>query len=144
VRFCKTCKTELQVGVNCTANDLKFRRRQCRSCIAARQREHYHADIERSRFKNRTKGWRYRGIQITPEEYAEKFERQGGLCMICGMTSKGKSSNAEALTVDHNHTTGKVRDLLCRRCNSSIGVIENALYPAWLAYLEKWKNVQPN
>lgn len=44
---------------------------------------------------------------------------QGGGCAICG-----REAGSQALDVDHNHTTGKVRGLLCRRCNGLVGVFE--------------------
>lgn len=51
----------------------------------------------------------------------ERFEAmklsQGGLCAACG--SPG-SSRGE-LCVDHNHSTGAVRGLLCDRCNVALG-----------------------
>ncbi len=42
------------------------------------------------------------------------YARQGGRCAICGTA-------AEKLVVDHNHKTGKVRELLCHLCNAMIG-----------------------
>jgi hypothetical protein len=43
---------------------------------------------------------------------------QGGVCAICG--------REHALVVDHNHTTGKVRGMLCQRCNTGLGYFEDA------------------
>ena len=50
---------------------------------------------------------------ITAEEADVMFERQGGLCAICGA--------APAKHVDHDHVTGKVRALLCFNCNGGLG-----------------------
>lgn len=49
---------------------------------------------------------------ITIEDYDRMLEEQGGRCEICGRLPKKLS-----LAVDHNHKTGKVRGLLCMRCN---------------------------
>lgn len=46
-------------------------------------------------------------------EYAELYRHQGGLCAICRVGRGLK----KALAVDHDHTTGEVRGLLCGRCN---------------------------
>jgi recombination endonuclease VII len=51
---------------------------------------------------------------ITLEDYAAMLERQDGQCAICGTAD-------EKLVVDHNHTTGRVRSLLCHLCNALIG-----------------------
>jgi len=51
---------------------------------------------------------------ITLEEYAAMLARQEGQCAICGAAG-------EKLVVDHNHTTGRVRSLLCHLCNALIG-----------------------
>lgn len=56
---------------------------------------------------------------ITIEDYEILLMKQNGVCAICG--SKG---NKKPLYVDHNHTTKKVRGLLCPRCNTCVGFIE--------------------
>jgi hypothetical protein len=54
---------------------------------------------------------------MTVAEYDIMFLEQGGLCAICGKASK------ERLHVDHDHSSGKVRGLLCRPCNRGIGLL---------------------
>jgi DNA-directed RNA polymerase subunit RPC12/RpoP len=56
--------------------------------------------------------------------YNEQFEKQSGKCAICGEAQQ----NNEMLDVDHNHRTGKVRQLLCRRCNSVIGLTRESIF----------------
>lgn len=51
---------------------------------------------------------------ITLTDYEAMFHRQGGRCAICG-------ADDQKLVVDHNHTTRKVRSLLCHLCNALIG-----------------------
>ena len=69
-------------------------------------------------------------------EYNKKLEEQGGVCAICGNPPGGK-----ALAVDHNHTTGKVRALLCTKCNTALGLLneEPILFERALEYLEYYE-----
>lgn len=66
---------------------------------------------------------RERNIQLRYGEnrYDELFSSQNGVCKICGKpeTMKGR----KFLSMDHNHITGKIRGLLCYRCNLAIGLL---------------------
>jgi hypothetical protein len=56
---------------------------------------------------------------LTPQGYDQMLEDQNGACAIClRVWVKGR------LYVDHNHTTGAVRALLCPSCNTLVGVLE--------------------
>jgi hypothetical protein len=57
---------------------------------------------------------------ITPNQYEELLERQGGTCAICPRTA---DSQKRRLHVDHDHSTGKVRGLLCDQCNRAVGLL---------------------
>ena len=67
---------------------------------------------------------------ITLDQYNEMFVSQDGACAICKEeeTVTGKDGKAKPLCVDHNHTTGKVRALLCYRCNAGIGYLQDSPY----------------
>lgn len=54
---------------------------------------------------------------ITLEEYDIMFKNQNGKCIICNDTND--------LCVDHNHTTFKIRSLICRRCNIGLGAFKD-------------------
>jgi len=54
------------------------------------------------------------------------FREQGGVCAVCKKESDTDGKNSK-LQVDHNHTTGQVRGLLCYRCNVAIGMISEDL-----------------
>lgn len=55
---------------------------------------------------------------ITINTYNEMFSSQNGCCKIC---NKHQSEFKKRLVVDHNHSTGEIRGLLCSPCNSLIG-----------------------
>ena len=57
---------------------------------------------------------------ITQEQYEKMYEEQKGLCSICGSEGFGVG-DARRLNVDHDHTTNKVRGLLCSSCNNGLG-----------------------
>src|SRR5579872_1137166 len=64
-----------------------------------------------------------RNIGMTEDLYYQLLEKQKGLCAICGMpeTRRSRSGVLCRLSVDHDHTTDKVRALLCHQCNVGIG-----------------------
>ena len=79
---------------------------------------------EKFRFiHNRNKIKRRYGITL--EEREAMREAQGGVCAICQRTSGNGG-----LVVDHDHSTGIVRGLLCHNCSLSLGKYEDN--PAWL------------
>ena len=69
---------------------------------------------------------RRRELGVTVEDYDRLLAAQGGGCAICGNPPKTRR-----LDVDHDHRTGKVRGLLCHRCNRAL--------PAWLTATWLWK-----
>jgi len=54
-------------------------------------------------------------------EYEKMCLEQGGACGICFKIPK------HALAVDHNHLTGEIRGLLCRNCNTGIGLLMDSI-----------------
>ncbi|WP_305783312.1 endonuclease domain-containing protein [Symbioplanes lichenis] len=63
------------------------------------------------------------------------------MCAICRQpgTRRGSGGESRRLTVDHDHRTGVVRQLLCGRCNSVTWAVEESpgLLEAVRAYLLK-------
>ena len=55
---------------------------------------------------------------IDLDTFNEMYTLQKGKCYICEKDITGKE-----VKVDHNHTTGKVRKLLCHNCNTSLGLL---------------------
>lgn len=53
-------------------------------------------------------------------DYNKMFNNQEGCCAICG---RHQSKLTKVLSVDHNHGTEEVRGLLCSKCNTFIGYI---------------------
>lgn len=83
---------------------------------------------------------------ITLEDYELIYSAQGGKCAICEESGKaydatitGRGNVPGILVVDHDHKTGKIRELLCSRCNNALGWFKDD--PVFLlkavAYLRK-------
>lgn len=93
-------------------------------------RTYYQANRKRILLKRQDQSYKIRdrdselrrlyGISLA--EYAERYEEQQGRCKICKQpetaTFRGQVLN---LAVDHDHGTGKVRGLLCVKCNHLLG-----------------------
>lgn len=76
---------------------------------------------------------------ITLEEYQSMHEKQEGLCAICQTEGfKLRPEHSLLLVVDHCHTTGKVRGMLCHNCNRALGLLQDNLenLQRAIAYLE--------
>jgi hypothetical protein len=76
---------------------------------------------------------------ITVEKYDELLIKQNSVCAICGNpeTAKSRTGNIRLLSVDHDHTTGAVRGLLCVSCNTAVGGHERGLAIRIEAYLKE-------
>ena len=90
----------------------------------------------RAKFATSTKkSWLKSQYGITPEEFADMLAKQDGKCASCGDAFEDRRS----IHIDHNHKTGKVRDLLCRDCNLGLGYFRDdpARIRAILEYTER-------
>lgn len=108
----------------------------CKNCYKERSKK-YH---EKNKSKSHQK-YLIREYGVTLEHYNKLFHTQNGLCAICKeketATFRGKVKN---LSVDHCHKTGKIRSLLCGKCNSGIGQFNDSteILQAAIDYLKKW------
>ena len=97
----------------------------------ATQKKYSQSEKGKSHIKNRLLKQKH---GITLDEYNQMFAEQQGCCVIC---NKHQSEFNQALHVDHNHETGKIRGLLCVNCNTGLGrfMDSQALLHKALAYL---------
>lgn len=117
VHFCKPCKLE--------------QNRQWREANPTYMRD-YAENWRKASPTRKQESHLWHRYGLRPEDYARMLAEQQGQCPICG-TPEGR------LVVDHNHATGRVRELTCGRCNTYIGYVEKTpeLLPRIVAYLEK-------
>jgi Recombination endonuclease VII len=79
------------------------------------------------------------GLSYT--EYLSLYEKQHASCAICKtplLLYGSKDDTDKIANVDHCHTTGKVRGLLCRKCNTALGLFNDNITAIKMAaeYLE--------
>ena len=77
---------------------------------------------------------RVKKFGITVDEYNLLVEKQNNSCAICGKHKSEFTGRGNNFHIDHCHTTGKVRGLLCSNCNTGLGqfkdnqvLLENAI-----------------
>lgn len=61
---------------------------------------------------------------LTIEDYSKLLDSQFGKCMLCGIHNNELDY---PLFVDHRHSDGKIRGLLCSKCNFKVGWVESNL-----------------
>jgi hypothetical protein len=73
-------------------------------------------------------------LGYTLAELEAVYDASGGLCAICGATESDAKHS-----LDHCHATGRLRGLLCRRCNTGVGMLgdDPARLRAAADYLER-------
>ena len=99
---------------------------------AALQRRTKERNPDRVRASNR-RGHLERKYGLSLEDFDFLVIAQNNLCALCGRPDE------QGLHVDHDHITGRVRGLLCGKCNKAIGLLDEdpALFAAAVLYLER-------
>jgi len=114
----------------------------CKACAKLKAQEYYQANIERLRAEGvrKQKERRDAGLDVETtrrrrlrqkygiswEQYADLLSVQNGGCAICGSLAPGwPSIKNEFFQVDHDHSTGATRGLLCGDCNRAIGMMND-------------------
>lgn len=117
LKVCKTCKKLKQQKsfyVSYTYKNNKTYSVECKKCSCKRTVEYGRKNKDR-RYEASIKFL----YGITTEDYNRMLLEQNGVCKICGRTET--HAKKKKFNIDHNHITGKVRGLLCNRCNVGLG-----------------------
>lgn len=114
-RICRVCKKLFQTD--------DARKRSCsKICAHKAKPKHYKRhDLKKN-------------YNMTIEHWETLFQAQKGRCKIC---DKHQSEFAKCLSVDHDHATGRIRGLLCHKCNRALGFLNEdpALFTRAVEYL---------
>jgi hypothetical protein len=144
---CSTCKLERSIeDYAYSYKHLDKRQYTCKFC-----KQQYYTDNKEKYKKYNTEKTRTRSnnhklqykFNISRDDFNRKLEQQSGVCAICKQpetnTYRGKVRN---LSVDHCHVTNKLRDLLCRNCNTALGSLKDdkQLILECIKYLERHGN----
>ena len=111
------------------------RRKQQNDC----KKKQYYRDPEAERAKRLKKNF-----GITPGDYEKMLEAQHGVCAICFQSEVSIDSRnglQRKLAIDHDHVTEKIRELLCSRCNLTVGLVkeDTSILLSAVTYLEKYR-----
>jgi len=127
----------------------------CKDCVNSKRKEHYYANqehniarskeykqnnVDKVKASNRNTKLK-RAYGITQEQFLEMSIKQEHKCACCGRETK--------LVVDHCHTTGAVRELLCNNCNTALGLLneDNTIIQSLSNYIRKYNgniSLRPN
>jgi hypothetical protein len=119
----------------------------CIPCNKERKRKEkfnrYHSLSKEQRRVQNKKG-NVRKFGISYEEYHAMLERQDNKCSICNKEETETNvvyNHTKYLAIDHCHETGKIRGLLCSKCNKGIGMFKEdiSILKSAISYLEKYQ-----
>lgn len=140
---CRESKDYSQFSLDRTRKD--GYQRLCKRCCAEETRAGGY--IRQYAIKNYSKlslASAARNLKISAKEaekiYNDAFVLQEGKCAICGEVETRKHKRrTRRLSLDHCHVTGKIRGLLCTRCNFGLGSFRDDLENLQnaIAYLQK-------
>ncbi len=117
---CSGCKEWKHQGDFYFRKDIGRFRHDCKECVktkASVYRDNYKKEIRAARLVSK--------YGITQEDYDSMLLDQEGMCAICG--TKNPQGRHNIFVVDHDHTTGDVRGLLCHNCNTGLGKLGDTI-----------------
>lgn len=141
VKYCDECghQTCPQCGVTFVVDGSRATRKFCTVRCKQKAGGQYYYSQHKDEIKKELRNTRLQQLYgISLVQYEEIFSRQLGVCAIC---QKEEVTKGKLLNVDHDHETGKIRQLLCTRCNCGLGSFldDPRLLREAAEYLEKHK-----
>lgn len=123
-KVCPGCGVETPLS-GFSPRDSRVSWGKCKACNRKYVREYYERYPEKKRDVNRRSHLKST-YDMTVEQYDEMLAAQGGGCGSCGgqETRLHQNGRLRSMAVDHDHKTGRVRGILCQRCNITLGLCE--------------------
>lgn len=118
LRKCRDCGIEARSekeleNFRTSRNSKHGKDNHCKNCHRKENKVYWKTDKGRA--------VRLKRYGITPQEYDDMYYKQLGRCKICNTHASELQDAKTFLSVDHCHTTGQVRGLLCDSCNLGLG-----------------------
>ena len=122
-RVCNRCKeSKPWEDFSINSKGLNGRKSICKVCSNTQQKAHQKKKREEDpegHYNYRREKLLVSKYGITSEDFQRMLDTQGGGCAICGVVRNRVGNN---LFVDHCHTGGHNRGLLCYHCNTMLGM----------------------
>jgi transposase len=139
VKICTKCKKEKEIDEFVKdKNSSDGRGKTCKTCYNKIYKEWYHSKsnaIKKKQYQDKMdkiakrvslrKSQLKKSYGMTLEEFEKIQVEQDNLCSICGQHRENFSKN---FSVDHDHSTGKNRGLLCNTCNTLLGCAKDNVF----------------
>lgn len=114
-----TCSTCGPVSIKIRVHKDGRVQRMCRNRVNGDETRRRQGDPRYARKRRDTKLRLKFGISL--DDFNQMLARQCGLCFIC----QKRETQKRSLAFDHNHATGSARRLLCFRCNTVLGLMDD-------------------
>ena len=122
MKTCTVCKTNKPLteyyNLKASKDGKSYRYIPCDTIARNRYTNAY---PERVKKALRERNWKYK-YDMEPHKYDIMLSQQDSKCAICGSKHDKQS---DYFAVDHNHSTGAVRGLLCNKCNRGLGFLND-------------------
>lgn len=118
---CKKHKPLYEFYLDKKKNRYHSRCKLCSGYATQEGRKRSKSRLKNQKKRNRTRDYLSK-YGITQKDYNKYFKIQRGECAICHIHQKDLK---QKLCVDHDHKTGKVRGLLCKKCNIGLGYFKD-------------------
>ena len=131
-KTCRECGVEKSIEDFYVRRDTGRRRNDCKACGIARMRglaSTQGPEENRAKYLRATFG-------LTQSDYEAMLTVQDGVCAICRRPGE---QSYKGLHIDHDHESGRVRGLLCHRCNMALGLLGDSVtvLAEAIAYLDR-------
>lgn len=147
IEFVKDCKIHGYLKFDQTNiqyskyKDKKYKWYQCKECLSLKKQRLYKENPEKhNKCSTNTRNKRidkarkknseyYITCYMDLEEHNQMVLNQDNKCKICKKkeTSEHKNGKTKRLSIDHNHISGKIRGLLCGKCNTALGLFKDSI-----------------